>query len=475
MLKKICYLVFYFVVFLFLFIVFCGNVYAKDNSVELKWIQKDISNDPNYRGNIIIAEMNDGYFTINNLGDIVKYDFNGKKIETLVNDFADIISNAFIDDNYLVIFTENRYIYKFSLDSGKLILKKDLNKFVDDDGYQAEFSDLFSIADGYLISVYYYYEDKVPKLLKLDKDGELIKSFDYNEYSYFNLFANNKGEFLAFIVKTLENNEEKAEFHIINADNDILFSKEIDFIPELIKDVGNGYLFCDYNYSEEISFMDYQGNILWSRTYNNILGSYYKFTDFAVVDDYYIITGYKRSYDYPFIMIVDKNGKFKDINMLNYGDFYDYPVGKIIVLDNGDYIINFNMRIGMYDNGFGSVIVKYGTADYEIKVKTIGGGNVKVVSTGKEGDEIYYRIEPDSGYQLESLKVTTVSGKNIDIIDNNMFLLPDEDVVIEARFTLIVDVPDTGMFNTVFRIVGILIIVVGIFDIVVNLRKKESH
>ena len=94
MLKKICYLVFYFVVFLFLFIVFCGNVYAKDNSVELKWIQKDISNDPNYRGNIIIAEMNDGYFTINNLGDIVKYDFNGKKDQQSFSAFGHFQSCA---------------------------------------------------------------------------------------------------------------------------------------------------------------------------------------------------------------------------------------------------------------------------------------------------------------------------------------------------------------------------------------------
>ena len=79
-------------------------------------------------------------------------------------------------------------------------------------------------------------------------------------------------------------------------------------------------------------------------------------------------------------------------------------------------------------------VVKYGTG-YQIKTNvTSGSGRVAVSKSFSIGNEkIVYTVMSQAGFKIESLRVYTVSGREIEVVDNT-FEMPDEDVIIDVSF-----------------------------------------
>lgn len=103
-------------------------------------------------------------------------------------------------------------------------------------------------------------------------------------------------------------------------------------------------------------------------------------------------------------------------------------------------------------------LLRYGDG-YKIKTSVVeGSGRVAVSKSFSNGNEkILYTVVPDEGYAVASLRVTTVSGKEISVV-NNSFEMPDEEVVIYVSFRKL-DNPNTSAFAFIwilcFVIVGV--------------------
>ncbi len=116
-------------------------------------------------------------------------------------------------------------------------------------------------------------------------------------------------------------------------------------------------------------------------------------------------------------------------------------------------------------------VVKYGTG-YQIKTNVISGsGRVAVSKSFSMGNEkIVYTVMPQAGFKIESLRVYTVSGREIEVVDNT-FEMPNEDVIIDVSFKELLN-PTTSMY-----ISGVIfcLAIVGAASYLVLVRNRKSN
>lgn len=466
----------------FFIILFSPNTVFAEERPELKWKQEDGKADVAYRGNTVIASSDEGYFVINNANEIILYNYDGKKIKTIIENFSDHIRSAVVDGDSLVILTDDIMLYKYSLE-GKLLFKK---KYIDDSSSWLK-SDVFLYDGGYFISYYNYDDGENSIILKLNKSGGVVDSISFNrsndlELYYF--YVDNDGRL--FLTLRDYYDTDIPYFVVMNSDFEVLY--ESDLLLEVFGEVSDGYLAHLNSYSENLYVkLDKNYNIVWSKNYNLLFDDEkdgYSYFDTAdSVTNGYILLG--RHFDdedkkYAVSMKVDKDGNIMYIDDYCFGSDYSSELNahKIIVLDNDDYLINWVIQGNVYVENYSSLILKYGYKDYAISTKVLEGkGDIYVVSSGREGDTISYRIEPEKGYQVKSIRITTASGKIIEVNNSNTFTLPDEDVTIEVIFfreTSIVEVPNTAMNAMVFVIIGGLLVTAGGIVIFCNIKKRKA-
>ncbi len=449
-------------ILIFVGILLPTNVIAKEEKPELKWEQFDMNDSYNYRGNEIICDAGDGYITINNSNEITKYNYDGEKEKIIIKEFNDSINSALVDGDYLLIYTEDSVLYKYSL-NGELIFKKD---FEDEYNYSGG---VYTYSDGYFIDYDYYDRGKhYDIIVKLDKEGNVVNTYSFDAGDLYAYILNNDNQLVLSIQ-----NFNGFEFVIMDLNFNILSTKKIDLRVVDIFELKDGYLgyFSDNNFSGLIK-IDKEGNIIWQKTLDNIIEDASDRTflsDVGEVSDGYVLVG-EHNY-LPVFIKIDLNGNLLYVDGYMNDKYSDFPVGKIITLDNDDYIINLTMKVNMYSSGFGSVILKYGYKDYKITTNIEGKGSVSVSSTGKEGETISYSATPDDGYELKSIKVVSASGKEIETTDDNTFILPNEDVTIEVEFVkVLTENPNTG--NTILLMIGISLVIVLSTLITLYYRKR---
>lgn len=461
------------VLVVFLNILFSPNTVFAEERPELKWKQEDGKVDVAYRGNTIIASSDEGYFAINNANEIILYNYDGEKIKTIIENFSNHISSAVVDGDSLVILTDDIVLYKYSMD-GKRLFKKD---------YAGNFrwilSSVFVYDDGYFISCC---NSDTDVILKLNKNGVVVDSISFNksndlELHYFYVDKDGK------LFLTLNGKY----FVVMNSDFEVLYEK--DLYLAVLGEVSDGYLaHLNPNTDNMYVKLDKNYNIVWSKNYNLLSDdekdSYSFFNTIGDVTDGYILLGYHyddKNKRYAVGVKVDKDGNVMYVDDHYYGKDHisELATYKIIVLDNDDYLINWVIQGSIYQENYSSLILRYGYKDYAISTKVLEGkGNIYAVSSGKEGDVISYRIEPEEGYQVKSIRITTASGKIIEVNNGNTFTLPDEDVTIEVIFfreASFVEVPNTAMDAMVFVIIGGLLVTAGGLVIFSNLKQKKLN
>ncbi len=116
-------------------------------------------------------------------------------------------------------------------------------------------------------------------------------------------------------------------------------------------------------------------------------------------------------------------------------------------------------------------LLRYGDG-YQIKTNVVSGsGRVSVSKSFSTGNEkILYTVVPDEGYAVASLRVATVSGKEVKVV-NNSFEMPDEEVVIYVSFRKLTN-PNTSAFAFIWIL---CLAIVGIASYTVFKPEKKSN
>lgn len=116
-------------------------------------------------------------------------------------------------------------------------------------------------------------------------------------------------------------------------------------------------------------------------------------------------------------------------------------------------------------------VVKYGTG-YQIKTNVISGsGRVAVSKSFSIGNEkIVYTVMSQAGFKIESLRVYTVSGREIEVVDNT-FEMPNEDVITDVSFKELLN-PTTSMY--ISEVIFCLAIV-GAASYLVLVKNRKSN
>lgn len=113
----------------------------------------------------------------------------------------------------------------------------------------------------------------------------------------------------------------------------------------------------------------------------------------------------------------------------------------------------------------------------KIETKIVGNGRiVPSKSYGTASDKITYTIDPEEGYTLVKLRVVTKSGIEVKVV-NGTFEMPDEEVIIEAKFVPTSSIQNPQTSATIFVFI-LLISLVGISSFLVykqiSSAKKKS-
>ena len=370
-----------------------NNVIAKEGKPELMWEQIHVKPDASYRGLEILCDANDGYITINSLGEIEKYNYDGKKVKTIVNYFNGYATTAVVDNTSLLIYEEGYnkpYLYKYSL-NGELIFKRRFQEI--------EYVDIYD--NGYFVI-------SGNKIVKIDKEGNIISTHEVN-YSIESYIINSDNNQIMIIEKN-----DKPYLISMDLNFNIIDEKEIklqDIMDDLrwnknkFVEVEDGYLLLTNNNFIKI---DKEANVLFNNNINNYIedGNY---IDLGIVrGGYIIIASNVAVFTYsvpikPVLIKFDKNGSllYEEEYPSEYKGYNYYYFSKIITLNNDDYIVQVELGKS-YNEYYGRAILKYGYKDYNITTNIKGDGTIDVNETAKEGEKVTFKVNPSNNYELKS-------------------------------------------------------------------------
>ncbi len=167
-------------------------------------------------------------------------------------------------------------------------------------------------------------------------------------------------------------------------------------------------------------------------------------------------------YATPYIDVYDAD--------FNFVETLAYPEPTITYVDELDYndgsLLSRTYSENNDSNEYSTIIiVDEWSVKFNIETTTDGNGMVEVVDKASAGDEIVFKVSAKKGYVLKSIKVIgLISGNTIEIeakdleeienedtnstyysVSRNEFIMPDEDVRIEASFGVDTNNPDTGI------------------------------
>ena len=331
------------------------------------------------------------------------------------------INNIYVDDN-------NFYIYNYDK---TLVYDKNLNYLSDQSIKNTDAKK---------------YYDEIEKIYAQIKGDESITNSD-----------------IAYIGYTRKNNKEV----FTGAKNFGCGSYPIGKIittsePTSCENVVKGY----------IKYVD-NNEIKWEKTYND----YIMIMNPQLVGDFIIANGIKidENSENPFenseILIINQNGDI--IQTINDSTLYLYISG-----GKNNFMVNVinettNNCPSPTPIGKGSpepcieIWQSVYSLPLSINTKVNGKGNIEVVSTAKNGEEVTFKITPEEGYVLGVVKVTDANG-NVLTFTSNTFTMPSSDVTIEATF-----IPENPETSDIKIIVLSVILIIGSIIGFINFKRVK--
>ena len=437
-------------------------------------IIKSVSYDCNCAFSTIIPSYSkdgivDGYVVTSNLGEsvlLIKYDLNLEVVSRVSNDGSEVALNSVdysYDENgnvdgyiYLAeVFSFSTYsvdalVYKYDLDLN-LIWKNSIASYYADaySGVVSSYKD--GKIDGYILTGYTFNSSATEFVQKIDLSGNVVWTKNIvlkdSKYSVTDLslaYDGNKPIAIIAVAKT-SNISVDTEYGVVAR---ISFDGELESVKEMTNLVNSGFEQIIPNKNEK-----------------------------GVVNGY-IIAGYTdfKSYkeDAKSLLMLEVDNEL-NVKWSNAAEGFRYYKDVIYSYDKNG-ILDGLFTISCPGSGLNEkeLAIKYQIKKYNIKVNGINGSVSSSLEISKEGETITFESTGNSGYVLDSIKVVTVSGIEIEVT-NNSFVMPNEDVSIEVVYKL-VENSETKNPDTYGGLMVVLLIafVLSIMNFILLKRNKVS-
>lgn len=436
-------------------------------------ITKSVSYDCNCTFSTIIPSFSkegivDGYIVTSNLGEsvlLIKYDLNLEVVSEVSNEGSEVALNN-VEYSYDENGNVDGYIYlaevfsfsSYSIDA--LVYKYDLNlNFIWKNSVASNYADAYSGVvpsykdgkiDGYIFTGYTDNNSETEFIQKTDLNGNVIWTknilLEENRYSVTDVtlaYENNEPVGLIVVAKS-SNISVDTEYGVIAK---ISFDGEIEKLHYVTTLVNSGF-------EQIIPNMNKNGKI-----------------DGYIVAGYIDFKAYKD--DAKSLLMLEINNNL-DVEWYNIADGFRY-YKELMYSYNENGIIDGLFTITCSGAGLneGESAKKYRFKEYKITTNAIHGDISSSLEIAKEGEMVTFKTTGEDNYKLLSIKVTTASGKVIEVIDNS-FVMPDEDVNIEVVYELIsqsnVENPNTIALSILLPVIALLLSVV----IRRNLKRRYS-
>ena len=425
-------------------------------------IEESVSYDCNCDFSTIIPSYStegkvDGYIAVSNLGStilLIKYDLNLEIIAKNTYDGGEVSvydvgysydENGNVDGYIFLgdVFSFSTYsvdalAFKYDLELNNIWKSSVASTYADGySGVVPSYKD--GKIDGYIFTGYTYDNVETEFVQKIDLKGNvvwtkniLLKESRYSVTDVTLAYENNEPVGLIVVAKS-SNISMDTEYGVIAR---ISFDGELEKLHDVITLVNSGF-------EQIIPNMDENGVI-----------------------DGYIIAGYidfKTYKDDAKSLLMLEINNYLDVEWYNIEDGFRY-YKELMYSYNENGLIDGLFTVTCPGLGLdeSELAIKYRFKEYKITTNAVHGDVSSSLEIAKEGEMVTFKTTGEDNYKLLSIKVTTASGKVIEVIDNS-FVMPDEDVNIEVVYELIeTDNPETFDGLIIILILGFCLSIVGI-------------
>ncbi len=275
---------------------------------------------------------------------------------------------------------------------------------------------------------------------------------------------------------------------VISYDNDLTLANK-DYVGWIhLNDDNDSYVLEIYDIDGNTVFRDEISSRYFPR-FSLSAGSFY-YTDYVIdsyeetdyigeiteVEAHYILKEY--DYDGNLIDSFDLSKVLSGYNYIDSGgiNMSGRTLDRLILSDDGMLITTYyttpdaNPSIDKDDviEGNYATLQKY-YFSYPVEVKTDGNGTVEIVEESKVGSNVVFKVIPNEGYVVDTIKVTDSKGNVVELSDNT-FVMPNYDVIVDVTFKKEVINPNTVSIGIISFVI---IALIGGF-IFVKINKKLS-
>ncbi len=399
-----------------------------------------------YNKNIqdIVSLKNDLYIVDKTSQEITKTDtlFTPK----ITKKFPELINQTIIEynDNILLVGIEKNALKIYLLDSNIQTIKQ--------------------VETSYLVSTKaeiktYYYEEKI--YLVLFENDNLYNSNIYEIDKDLNIIQNTLSSYDSETLKKVL----KGDYYIIRL-NDTITNNRITHYTN--SSYYNGYSFLVGNISntlyneltgyEEKSILTIIDNDDITNIENN---EYVTFKDIEIVNEHIVVLASNPTKESILIysldgVLVDSLDINNNISLLTYKDLFKVNNQLVLYAEQNAKELEIINQLTTY------------TFTLNIKFSETPYGTMTVPSTSLANSEVPIEIIPNSGFEIDSIKITDSLGNEIKTTDNK-FTMPENDILINVSYRASVTNPET---NDLIILVSILTIF-GLFALVTFIKKLK--
>lgn len=419
-----------------------------------------------------IGYNSDGYDKILHVSDYIYIHTLGgyiKKLDSsleVVEEFSTINKISDLDTQ---IVDNNIYILLDYYNSNTR--KYELKFFKYNNNFELQIEKTFNINTSSYRSIYhqekhyvFYKENNTNYLMILDINGNILinnpltTNIDINYYGENTLVKLNEQLYLISYDYT---NNYKTLFYSVEENGNVNLKKTInDYeITKIIQDkndtaIAIGYYADDdepyilkldknFNITKKINYIDSVNDPSIELNPEKI---YKSKNSYIFVGRTEITNSQGRSNENFVILFFDSNLKYQ----------YALEYENDLVKENGNgsadiYIDGNNMYVASslgcdgYTNNAGNIILKYALDSYSINTEIINGkGTITSnVENALPGEKVIVTPVPENGYEIKKISVFTKEGQEIEL-NNNIFIMPSEEVFIKVEFVKIEANPNTS-------------------------------
>ncbi len=391
-----------------------------------------------------IISLNEKLYIINNSSqEITNPDTSF--IPNITKKFPELLNQSIIEynDNLLLVGIEKNALKLYLLDSNIQTIKQ--------------------VETSYLISTKaeirtYYYEEKV--YLMLFENDNIYNSNIYEIDENLNVIENTLSTYDSELLKKIL----KGDYYIIRL-NDTITNNRITHYTNTSYYNTTSFLVGNTSNTSYNELSGYEEKAILTiinndNTTNIENTEYTNFKDVEIVNEHIIILG--KTPTKESLLIYSLDGTL----------VYSMDINNTLIVENKN-LFKVNNQLIIYGENIAEEIEKVNqlttyTFTLNIKFSETPYGTMTVPSTSLANSEVPIEITPNSGFEIDSIKITDSLGNVIKTTDNK-FIMPENDILINISYRASVENPETNDFIILMSILTIF----GLFTLVLFIKKLK--